>query len=262
VVAGNSRLIPVSQSVSIGIPYRDAFNGVVNLKIDRERHRLARIFGMVQNWCESPFTLAFFGSTDGGGTDPYSPVAIDVGGTVATTAAIAAGGMADVVISASVARAASGQVTLTGQPADGNTLVLDDGVAPVTFEFDSNASTTGGRVAVTIGATLAATRANLIDAINGSTLIITARAHDDQQPLQTSLITDLFRETTGTAGNTSSSKTGANITVTNMTGGSTGVALPFIRVEVTAATAVKAGGVFQFATWRDMISQVEVGARA
>jgi flagellar hook protein FlgE len=54
-----------------------------------------------------------------------------------------------------------GQVTFTGQPADGDTLVIGG----TTYEFDSNAATTPGNTAVTIGGSLAATLAALDTAV-------------------------------------------------------------------------------------------------
>lgn len=67
---------------------------------------------------------------------------------------------------------ATGQITLpSAQPADGNTVVINDGVNPaVTFEFDSNASVsqTSTLRQVVIGSDVYATMANLISAINAA----------------------------------------------------------------------------------------------
>ena len=61
-----------------------------------------------------------------------------------------------------------GQVTFTGQPADGDTLVIGG----TTYEFDNNASVTGTNTAVTIGASLAATLANIDTAVSDSRLSV------------------------------------------------------------------------------------------
>jgi hypothetical protein len=52
-----------------------------------------------------------------------------------------------------------------GQPADGETVTINDGENSVTFEFDSNSAFTRGNVGVTIGGSAAATAANLQIAI-------------------------------------------------------------------------------------------------
>lgn len=78
--------------------------------------------------------------------------------------------------------AATGYVTLTANPADTNTIVIGDGATSVTFEFDSNASVTGGNVAVTIGTKLIDTIDNLLAAINANGFNVTA-----------SLVSDVWR---------------------------------------------------------------------
>lgn len=80
-----------------------------------------------------------------------------------------------------VSARATGTVTIpSAQPADGNTVVINDGVNPaVTFEFDSNASVTPSATLrqVVIGADIYATMENLITAINAApTLAIAAVA--------------------------------------------------------------------------------------
>jgi flagellar hook protein FlgE len=54
-----------------------------------------------------------------------------------------------------------GQVTFTAQPADGDTLTIGGTI----YEFDSDASVTGGHTAVAIGGSLATTLANLDTAV-------------------------------------------------------------------------------------------------
>lgn len=85
------------------------------------------------------------------------------------------------MVGGTVSTRATGQVRLLGaQPADGNTIVISDGVNPaVTFEFDSNASVVQNATLrqVVIGADVYATMANLISAINSApTLDIAAVA--------------------------------------------------------------------------------------
>jgi flagellar hook protein FlgE len=61
-----------------------------------------------------------------------------------------------------------GQVSFTAQPADGDTITIGG----TTYEFDSNASVTPGNTSVTIGASLAATLANVDTAVGDSRLSV------------------------------------------------------------------------------------------
>ena len=61
-------------------------------------------------------------------------------------------------------------ITSAGQPADTETLTLNDGFNSVVFEFDNNATVSGTNVAVVIGGTAADTLTNLLAAIQGSSL--------------------------------------------------------------------------------------------
>lgn len=82
-----------------------------------------------------------------------------------------------------VSTPATGNIELTAQPADGNTITISDGVlTPVVFEFDSNSSVTGGNVAVTIGTKIINTIDNLLAAINAQGFAVTA-----------SLVSDIWR---------------------------------------------------------------------
>lgn len=56
-------------------------------------------------------------------------------------------------------------ITLTGNPADTNTITISDGAVSKTYEFDNNATITGGNILVTIGASATASVLNLIAAI-------------------------------------------------------------------------------------------------
>ena len=70
--------------------------------------------------------------------------------------------------------AATGSITFTGQPDDGDTVTIDDGTTTVTFEFDTGDGVTPGNVAVLIGATTQDTADNLEAAIDSSALDVDA----------------------------------------------------------------------------------------
>lgn len=69
---------------------------------------------------------------------------------------------------------ARGSIFLNANPTDTKKIVIGDGIITKTFEFDSNGSVVVGNVAVVIGASIDATNANLVAAINTSGLAITA----------------------------------------------------------------------------------------
>jgi flagellar hook protein FlgE len=64
----------------------------------------------------------------------------------------------------------TGQLTYSGQPADGDTILING----TTYEFDSNAAVSGTNTAITIGGTLAATLTNLDTAVADPRLTVTA----------------------------------------------------------------------------------------
>mgnify|MGYP001562217567 CR=1 FL=1 len=67
---------------------------------------------------------------------------------------------------------ATGSIVLTGNPADGETVILtnaQNGDEVRTFEFDNNASVSGTNIAVTIGATAADSATNFAAAVNAVT---------------------------------------------------------------------------------------------
>lgn len=114
--------------------------------------------------------------------------------------------------------AAVGQIlNETAVPADGDTIKLTDYRGKsVTFEFDSGGQVTSGNVLVTIGGSIAATRTNLIAAINAAALAITASAH------VTAGQTTLTQQGNSAKGNTTIYAvfaTAANVTVTQFAGG-------------------------------------------
>lgn len=77
---------------------------------------------------------------------------------------------------------ATGYLTLSAQPADGDTITISDGVTPVTFEFDSNAAVSGGNILVTIGTKVINTLDNLLTVVNANAIQVTA-----------SLVSDVWR---------------------------------------------------------------------
>lgn len=122
---------------------------------------------------------------------------------------------------------ASGAITFAGavQPADGDTVKIDPSLTAgddLTFEFDSNATVAVGNILVTIGGSAAATRDNLIQAINDSGLPMTAADTTVTDPKLT-----VTQNVPGTAGNaatmTTTGTTPPSVSA-NFTGGSdTGV---------------------------------------
>lgn len=129
--------------------------------------------------------------------------------------------------------AASGTVDFTGQPADGETIQLNDGVNPaVTFEFDNNSSVTQTATLrqVVIGGSTAATVTNLINAINSApTLAITASPGVGTQVL-------VVNDATGTAGNQAIVDAASNLTVTGMSGGANAGTVSGSNILVTIGT--------------------------
>lgn len=183
-------------------------------------------------------------------------VAVTIGGTTLVTLANlilainAAGGAGQVNVSAAdTTGAGDPQATLThGQPGTvGNAATLTTTASPPTvtspfsggsngtatvFEFDSNSVFGSGNVGVLIGATAAATMTNLINAINASALDIAATDTTITIPRAT-----LTHGTPGDQGNQTITETGANITVTGMSGGTDatpGAVATVMEVEATS----------------------------
>jgi flagellar hook protein FlgE len=71
----------------------------------------------------------------------------------------------------------TGQVTYSGQPADGDTIVING----TTYEFDNDASVTGTNTAVSIGGSLAATLTNLDTAVADPRVSVTGTTVDFAQ---------------------------------------------------------------------------------
>lgn len=141
-------------------------------------------------------------------------VAVAVVGSVAVYS-IEAGVLSEIV----PALSASGSITLAAQPADTNTITLNDGVNPaVIFEFDSSdpAAVTAGHIRVAIAATAALTLTNLVAAINAHAALNITAADISAG----TVVAALANETPGTAGNIAAANVGGNITVAGMSGGS------------------------------------------
>lgn len=85
-----------------------------------------------------------------------------------------------VKLSTLIATHASGSLVFHSQPADGDTITINDGInAAVSFEFDSDSNaqlTHSGDTRVVIGSNLATTIANLVSAINEATTVLDVTA--------------------------------------------------------------------------------------
>jgi flagellar hook protein FlgE len=79
----------------------------------------------------------------------------------------------------------SGTVAFSGQPADGDTIVVNG----VTYEFDSNATTTPGNTAVAIGGSATATVAALVAAIGDARITSTGTTLNIDQSLTGAAVT-------------------------------------------------------------------------
>lgn len=205
--------------------------------------------------------------------DPKTGVAIDIAAGAAK--AISSSGIVDLILkSEATANAAEGSITIAvGNAEDGNTVTVDDGIVEdalifefntervaatgtitlsdlpsdgdtitfdtVVFEFDSNEAVTEGNISVVIGVDVAATLTVLQAAINTSALEITSGNPDVDH-------IDLTADVAGLVGNVEITKSGANITVDGMSGGLGEIpAAPNIEVVIggsneLSATALKA----------------------
>lgn len=109
---------------------------------------------------------------------------------------------------------ATGAITFSGNPADGDTVSINDGVVGYAFEFDSNSSVASGRVRVVIGANAEATATNLVNAIN-QTLAI--RAYRD--PVLGGPTVSLVHTREGDTFNIPIVESSSALTATGMSGG-------------------------------------------
>jgi hypothetical protein len=111
---------------------------------------------------------------------------------------------------------ATGTVTFSGDvnPANGDTVTIDDGNGAKTFEFDDGGGVIPGNIAVPLLGTAADTLDNLRIAINSYLNVV---AVIDTTAVDPTL--DLLNNTPGVDGNKAIFKTGAVLAVTGMTGG-------------------------------------------
>ena len=160
------------------------------------------------------------------------------------------------------AQHATGSVTLSSTgAADTNTVALNDGVNPVqTFEFDNNASITGGNVAVTIGSggvtTLTALSdqaqalANAINSI-GASFGITA------EHIFGSAVVTLRNDLFGTVGNQAITVVGANLAKSDLAGGTVGAAASQLAIAAatgaTVALPLNPGGYLEGAEGESLV---------
>jgi len=111
---------------------------------------------------------------------------------------------------------ATGEVEFTGGvPVDGNTVTINDGDQTLTFEFDDDSVVMGSNIAVTLDAASHDTMSNFVVAINANLQNIVA-----SKTTAVLATCDLQQKLGGVAYNLAVTKTGANITVTGMVGGS------------------------------------------
>jgi hypothetical protein len=111
--------------------------------------------------------------------------------------------------------AATGTVTLTGQPGDADTVTIDDDTQTVVFEFDSDVSVinTPTLRGVTIGVNSNATTANLAIAINDAGFTF------DVAALAVASVCNLTHDIPGTAGNNAVVEAAANVAAAGLAGG-------------------------------------------
>lgn len=205
------------------------------------------ILGAVQNLGTAVFTLYPEGSADNSGDDSYAPLQLRVAGANATSIVISSGALVDFLIEGLNLTESTGNVDLTGNPADGDTVTISDGTTEVTFEFDDNAAITAGNTAVAIGINAAATIATFIIEFNAVALNITASAGAVDSA-------DLISDATHPANVTiTEAEAGANITVTGMTGGVFDRA-PYYRFRTSV---VSAEGAISLAHYGGMLERKE-----
>lgn len=116
-----------------------------------------------------------------------------------------------------IAQPATGSVTFDGghQPSDGETVTIHDGIQGFVFEFDDGGGISAqSDIAVSIGTTVIDTLNNFVSEVNGSGLNISAVAAQTVEP-QAALVNTVR----GAAGNQQITTTGANISVSGMSGG-------------------------------------------
>lgn len=133
--------------------------------------------------------------------------------------------------------AATGSVTFTGLPQDGDSVTISDGTDSVTFEFDNDTSATG--TPISIGIDAAANAANLLAAVNSDAFNITATTVGAPE------VVTLTNDNLGLAGNATIIEvdSGDVIDLVDMAGGVDPGTATFTATASTAAAA--SGSPFQ-----------------
>lgn len=253
-----SRRTPETLEVAIAPPVENLVHG--NLRDQAILHwtgrNLGQLYLLLENNGGVQLDLGFFGSPDNGEEVPYAPVEWNVAGALATRASVVPDGLVEIVAPPTYAVAASGRVRLDAQPNDGDTVTLEDTTGTtVTFEFDDNASVGGGNTAVTIGSGLVETRDNLLDAINNSSLDVTAIPHigDDLQIRNFGMfprgIVSVYQNTVGSAGNIAILTNGADLSASGFTNGSDGTTLDWFSFRMLA-NEERASGRLRVSHWQ------------
>jgi hypothetical protein len=157
------------------------------------------------------------------GRGASTSTALALNGGVTTTALTVIGGDIGIgtttprgpldILNEGYAIAATGNVALLGQPADGDTVTITDADSTVaTFEFDTGDGVSPGNIPVLIGGNTQDTLNNLVPAVSAN-LNMTAEWQDWNGY---DLLTD---NTKGASGNTAITFSGSNIVVSGMLGG-------------------------------------------
>ncbi len=177
------------------------------------------LVGIVENLGEDAFTLSVLGTDAISGDnnqppndDNLTPVRIRTGAADAVSVTVQPSGKVQFTLEGAAApTAATGNVDLSNNPLDTETVTVSDGETTVIFEFDNNAAVTAGNVAVTIGVNAAATIANFITAFNLTALKIVATAGAGDSADLTSSLQHIA--------NVAATEAATNCTATGMTGG-------------------------------------------
>jgi len=255
VVAQNpNRMIPQAHHVPVSILYAGRLTDtlVTASVVQVQNHFGAAILGRITNFRDgSGQTLVIepYGSPDNGETVPYAPLEIlDTAGSGQTQLTVQPSGRVEFLIPPTPQLSASGRIELHSQPADGDTLAIEDtGGTTTTFEFDNDSSVTGGNTSVTIGSDLEETRDNLIAAINGDAFDVEAIPHEIEA--QT---VSLYQTVVGAAGNNSITATLSDdsvLTATGLSGGSDGTVVEWLAFRVRGSDVDDASGQLSLVAW-------------
>jgi hypothetical protein len=189
----NIHQFSIGQPADAGVvPKTDATVGVVKLDAIAQRQMLT---ALVENFGQDAFVFGVSTSSNNDYSDPpgsedaYTPVDFSAQGTGANASGTVtidplnvedgdnvtmSDGSTGVTFEFEAGDApATGSVTLDINPSDQDAITISDGATALQFEFESGGGITGD-VSVTIGIDEDATAANLITAINGAAINVTA----------------------------------------------------------------------------------------